>query len=222
MIRMKEITNLCKILIDWYQFFSEIILPWIQLLRFFLFFIPRNRSCIRVSVGDSRQRGRLEKGAFYIFPGNFTVTWCRPLSLPFSLPSLLPIPASLFSFANSIGESFASCAPTVRKLNERLQLCSPPLQPAMLSLSLSLSQSVYLRETVYFTNLLLALRYVGIAKLACPLSCLQNSFPSFTCARVSPLSITRSLRACWLEFQGIFSVGNFCSDHSRNLVDNPF
>lgn len=185
MIRMKEITNLCKILIDWYQFFSEIILPWIQLLRSFLFFIPRNRSCIRVSVGDSRQRGRLEKGAFYIFPGNFTVTWCRPLSLPFSLPSLLPIPASLFSFANSIGESFASCAPTVRKLNERLQLCSPPLQPAMLSLSLSLSQSVYLRETVYFTNLLLALRYVGIAKLACPLSCLQNSFPSFTCARSS-------------------------------------
>lgn len=141
MIRMKEITNLCKILIDWYQFFSEIILPWIQLLRFFLFFIPRNRSCIRVSVGDSRQRGRLEKGAFYIFPGNFTVTWCRPLSLPFSLPSLLPIPASLFSFANSIGESFASCAPTVRKLNERLQLCSPPLQPAILSLSLSVCLS---------------------------------------------------------------------------------
>lgn len=29
----------------------------------------------------------------------------------------------------------------------------------------SLSLSVYLRETVYFTNLLLALRYVGIAKL---------------------------------------------------------
>lgn len=107
----------------------------------FFFFIPRNRSCIRVSVGDSRQRGRLEKGAFYIFPGNFTVTWCKPLSLPFSLPSLLPIPASLFSFANSIGESFASCAPTVRKLNERLQLCSPPLQPAILSLSLSVCLS---------------------------------------------------------------------------------
>lgn len=67
--------------------------------------------------------------AFYIFPGNFTVTWCRFSLLP--LP--LAIPASLFSLANSIGESFASCAPTVRKLNERLQLCSPPLQPAMLS-----------------------------------------------------------------------------------------
>lgn len=127
-----------------------------------LFLYPRNRSYIRVSATV----GRLEKGVFYIFPGNLTVTRCRFSGLCLSLfPLPSAIPASLFSFANSIGESFASCAPTVRKLNERLQLCSPPLQPAMLSL-LSVSLSVYLRETVYFTNLLLALRYVGIAKLA--------------------------------------------------------
>lgn len=41
------------------------------------------------------------------------------------------------------------------------------MQPTVAtSHALSLSLSVYLRETVYFTNLLLALRYVGIAKLA--------------------------------------------------------
>lgn len=117
-----------------------------------LFLYPRNRSYIRVSATV----GRLEKGAFYIFPGNLTITRCRFSGLCLSLfPLPSAIPASLFSFANSIGESFASCAPTVRKLNERLQLCSPPLQPAMLSplflsLCLSISAKLFILQIYYW------------------------------------------------------------------------
>lgn len=80
------------------------------------------------------------KGSFCIFPSIFTVA-ChkqRPLCLCFSLVR------SLFHFCFSLflpkrhRESFTSCAPTVWKLNERLQLCSLPLQPATLPTRLGL------------------------------------------------------------------------------------
>lgn len=167
-----------------------------------LFLYPRNRSYIRVSATV----GRLEKGAFYIFPGNLTVTRCRFSGLCLSLfPLPSAIPASLFSFANSIGESFASCAPTVRKLNERLQLCSPPLQPAMLSpLSVCLSP----RNCLFYKFII----GTTLRRNCQTCSCLQNSFPWFTCVRVSLLSIAFVALepACWLELE------NF--DYSRNLV----
>lgn len=169
-----------------------------------LFLYPRNRSYIRVSATV----GRLEKGAFYIFPGNLTVTRCRFSGLCLSLfPLPSAIPASLFSFANSIGESFASCAPTVRKLNERLQLCSPPLQPAMLS-PFSLSVCLSPRNCLFYKFII----GTTLRRNCQTCSCLQNSFPWFTCARVSLLSIAFVALepACWLELE------NF--GYSRNLV----
>lgn len=226
MIRMKKITNLCKILkrIDWYQFFSEIILPWIQLLRSFFFFYSKESILYsRISRRQSATRP-LGKGNLLHFPWELHGYVMQASVSPF-FPSLPPSHSrfSLF-FRQQHRRKFRELRANCSKVKRTTPIMQPTVATShALSLSLSLSQSVYLRGTVYFTNLLLALRYVGIAKLACPLSCLQNSFPSFTCARVSPLSITRSLRACWLEFQeGIFSVGKFCSDHSRNLVDNPF
>lgn len=72
----------------------------------------------------------------------------------------------------------------------------------------SLSLSVYLRETVYFTNLLLALRYVGIAKLALAyrIRFLGLHAPAYLFFRLR----VALEPACWLELE------NF--DYSRNLV----
>lgn len=150
-------------------------------------------------IGDSRPLG---KGSLLHFPGELDGYAMQVLCLSlFPLPSA--IPASLFSFANSIGESFASCAPTVRKLNERLQLCSPPLQPAMLSpLSVCLSP----RNCLFYKFII----GTTLRRNCQTCSCLQNSFPWFTCARVSLLSIARSLEASLLARVGKFWLFEKC------------
>lgn len=98
-----------------------------------------------------------------------------------------PLFLSLFHFCFSLffhqqhRQSFASRAPTVRKLNERLQLCShrcnQPRSPR--------------DQGCLFYKFIIGTTLRGIAKLA--RSCLPNSFPSFMCAAVSFLLITRVL-----------------------------
>lgn len=78
--------------------------------------------------GTTKSANLAEKASFCIFPGNFTG---YAMQAARRVPPLFHFCFSLF-FYKQHRQSFASCAPTVRKLNERLQLCSPPLQPATL------------------------------------------------------------------------------------------
>lgn len=98
-------------------------------------------------------------------------------------------------------ESFASCAPTVRKLNERLQLCSRALQRTAFSQP----------GAVYFTNLLLAWRYDELLNYSLVFS------PSFSLSHLRPTRLLHTTQ-CALYFISFLCFLNNASPFARLLV----
>lgn len=155
MIRMKKITNLCKILkrIDWYQFFSEIILPWIQLLRSFFFFYSKESILYsRISRRQSATRP-LGKGSLLHFPWELHGYVMQASVSPF-FPSLPPSHSrfSLF-FRQQHRRKFRELRANCSKVKRTTPIMQPTVATShtlSFSLCLSISAELFILQIYYW------------------------------------------------------------------------